>query len=126
MSGIFETEIDVLCERLQTLKAPIKHGIWESTRYNGLLKETKIHDTCPETQERMRDLLMGVVSALDPFFARIAKEAFVGKPGEYDRVATDAVEGYLEWELQNRADEMRDDARAYRDQPVPVGAAAER
>jgi hypothetical protein len=109
MAGIFEDEIDALCERFQALKTPTKRGFVESFDYNGLLKQTTVDDNCPETLERMRALLIDAANAINPFFARFAKEAVVGKPDEYVQVATDAIEHYMQWELQDKADKIRED-----------------
>jgi hypothetical protein len=113
MVGIFTSEIDELCARLQALKAPRESAtvpgyFYKPDGYNGLLQDTEIDADCPETMELMRRLLMDAAKAIDPFFAKFAAEAHVGNPGEYAHVATYAVEGFLEWELQNKADEIRE------------------
>ena len=121
-AGIFEAEIDALCVRLQALKAPreskkVRGYFLRPDAYNGLLQATTFDEECPEELELLRSLVMDAAAVMDGFFAKAALEAQIGlrdkhaipRPEpEYARVVSYAIEGGLEWALQDRADEFRE------------------
>jgi hypothetical protein len=69
-----------------------------------------INETNPEDLEALLDLAKRLAGVIDPLFFGIAAEAGVVTPQDpYDRVVTSAIDGYLTYDLEKAADNIRDE-----------------